>query len=77
MQPAVDVLFTDTLLEGGAFQPLDESYRSEDDWIYCRLVEEHPLGDRVGGPYFARAGGPHNLSKILHIFREWVIQQEK
>lgn len=65
-----------TSLEGAKFQPVDESYRSEDDWIHCRLLEEHPLGDGVRGPHFAGAGGPHNLSEILRIFREWVIQQE-
>jgi hypothetical protein len=65
----------DTPLAGATFQPVDEN-RSEDNWVDCRLVEEHPYGDTVGGPYFRGFGGPHNLSEILHIFREWVIQQE-
>jgi Immunity protein 53 len=65
-----------TPLEGATFQPVDESNRSEDDWIDCRLVEEHPHRDGFRGPYLWGAGGPHNLSKILHVFREWVIQQQ-
>jgi hypothetical protein len=73
----VVINLADTPLEGATFQPVDERHRSEDNWIDCRLVEEHPLRVRVGGPYFAGAGGSHNLSEILHTFREWVIQQEK
>ena len=65
-----------TPLESATFQPVDESNRSEDDWIDCRLVEEHPYRDGFGGPYFAGAGGPNNLSEILHIFREWALQQQ-
>jgi hypothetical protein len=72
----VVISLADTPLEGATFQPVDESYRSEDNWIDCRLVEEHPLQQNFGGPYFWGAGGAHNLSEILHIFREWVIQQE-
>ncbi len=72
----VVINLADTPLEDATFQGVDESYRSEDDWVDCRLVEKHPREDGVRGPYFAGAGGPHNLSEILHIFREWVIQQK-
>ena len=65
-----------TPLESATFQPVDEADGSEDNWINCRLVEEQPLRYGVGGPYFTGAGGPHNLAEILHVFREWVIQQK-
>jgi hypothetical protein len=77
----VAINLAETPLEDTTFQPVDERYRSEDNWVDCRVVEGDAEGisvrDSVRGPKFRGAGGPHNLSEILHIFREWVIQQER
>jgi hypothetical protein len=55
-----------TTLEGARFEAVDDRWRSEDDWVDCRVEDN----------CFRGAGGPYNLLEILHIFREWVVQQE-
>ena len=69
----------ETSLEGTTFRPVDERYRSEENWVDCRVVEGDTEGNSVrdvGGPQFRGAGGPHILSEILQIFRESVVRQE-
>jgi hypothetical protein len=74
----VVINLVETPLEATAFEPV-ERHRSEEDWVECRLVEAKAegkwIGD-VGGLQYRGAGGPHNLLEIVHIFREWVLQQE-
>ena len=60
---AVDL--SGTTMEGARFDEVDERWRSEGDWIDCRVE-----GDRFRG-----AGGPRNLLEILRVFREWVVRQ--
>ena len=76
----VVINLVETPLETAAFEPV-RRHRSEEDWVKCRIVETQSegrwewVGD-VGGPQYQGAGGPHNLLEIVHIFREWVLQQE-
>jgi hypothetical protein len=76
----VVINLVETPLETAAFEPV-RRHRSEEDWVECRIVEAQSegrwewVGD-VGGPQYQGAGGPHNLLEIVHIFREWVLQQE-
>jgi hypothetical protein len=76
----VVINLVETPLETAAFEPV-RRHRSEEDWVECRIVETQSegrwewVGD-VGGPQYQGAGGPHNLLEIVHIFREWVLQQE-
>lgn len=42
--------------------PVVDINRSENDWIYCCIVEG----------IFEAHGGPFNLPEILQIFRDWI-----
>jgi hypothetical protein len=74
----VVINLVETPLETATLEPV-ERHRSQEDWVECRLVEAEAEGNwigDVGGLQCRGAGGPHNLLEILHIFREWVHQQE-
>jgi hypothetical protein len=74
----VVINLVETPSEAAEFEPVVR-HRSEEDWVECRVVEAEAegkwIGD-VGGLQYRGAGGPHNLLEIVHIFREWVLQQE-
>jgi hypothetical protein len=69
-----------TPLEAAAFEPV-QKHRSDEDWVECRIVETQAegrwewVGD-LGGRRYQGAGGSHNLLEVVHIFREWALQQE-
>jgi hypothetical protein len=50
-----------TELEGPEYGGIDERFRSDEDWIVCRVV----------GQVFEGFGGARNLTEILCRFREW------
>ena len=58
---SVDFDLKGPVLANKAFQPV-RIERSETDWIDCR----------VEGKLFRGAGGPHNLTELLTVFRDWV-----
>jgi hypothetical protein len=60
---AIDL--SETALEEARFEGIDGRWRSEEDWVDCRVEDGR----------FRGAGGPHNLLEILRIFREWVVRQ--
>lgn len=55
----------ETVFEGKSFMTIDETGRSDTDWIYCK----------VENGSFQGAGGPHNLVEILRVFRNWVEEE--
>jgi len=57
----VKVDLAGTNLEGASFATVDETHRSEDDWIYCEVRDGRFWG----------SGGTHNLLEILRLFRSW------
>jgi hypothetical protein len=66
----VKVDLAGTSLEGASFATVDETHRSEDDWMHCEV--------RDG--CFRGAGGTHNLLEILQLFRSWAegwVQSDK
>lgn len=62
----VSIDLSGTALEGAQFDEVDGRWRSEGDWVDCRVEDACYRG----------AGGSHNLEEILRIFQEWVVRQE-
>jgi len=56
-----EVCLEDTEYEHKEFS-LIKDYRTEDDWIYCKIENSK----------FKGYGGPLNLEEILNIFHDWV-----
>jgi hypothetical protein len=59
---SVDIDLIDTDLEGIDFKAVDNTKRSEDDWLFCKVEDN----------VFRGCGGPRNLYEIIGIFRDWV-----
>ena len=51
----------DTPLEGIAFEPVEENYEHDTEWLRCWIADEK----------FQAAGGPLRLSRMLRIFLDW------
>ncbi len=64
---SVSINLEGTELENVLFTPIDESFRSENDWLICRVEKNEFLG----------FGGSKNLKEILSVFRTWVDDQQK
>jgi hypothetical protein len=62
---AVKIWLTGTELGGRPFAEIDDRFRSDDDWLHCR----------VNGEFFEGFGGPRNLFEILRAFRAWASEE--
>ena len=64
---SVEIHLEGTSLDGLPFDEIDQSFRSDHDWVICSVAE------RV----FTGCGGPCNLEEILTIFRTWVENSQR